>query len=312
MNAPQRNSGWGERRAGERPRRVVAVNPMAAGLGNRIRFTLSAEVVARSEDRLFSYVWPTRPGLFEPAFTDLWKYPETSLPVGAIEPNLVMEKPHFGRESTLIDLRGMRNWFIRGNGLLHCGGDTQAWEDRFRSLVPVEEIKGLVLETKEKMPPEYVGIQVRASKKTHELTRKASPPSWFIGRMHEILADNPESFFYLSCDDPATEAHIRRSVANIIGLEKKGEYNSLESVRASVADLYLLSESVHILGPYWSSFVDLAWALGGRRQDLEDSRDIRKAGGQGDGPSALSQVFVRNPLFIAKSKVQALLGVDRS
>jgi len=149
----------------------------------------------------------------------------------AIEPNLVMEKPHFGRESTLIDLRGMRNWFIRGNGLLHCGGDTQAWEDRFRSLVPVEEIKGLVLETKEKMPPEYVGIQVRASKKTHELTRKASPPSWFIGRMHEILADNPESFFYLSCDDPATEAHIRRSVANIISIEEKGEYNSLESMR---------------------------------------------------------------------------------
>ena len=42
-------------------------------------------------------------------------------------------------------------------------------------------------------------------------------------------------------------------------------------MRHAVIDLYLLSQSSHILGPYLSSFVELAWVLGKRRQTLENS-----------------------------------------
>ena len=68
-------------------RSLVAVNGAWAGLGNRTRFTWSAQAIADAEGRDFAYVWPTRPGLFEPRLTDLWAYPAPQLPVGSVIPN---------------------------------------------------------------------------------------------------------------------------------------------------------------------------------------------------------------------------------
>ena len=67
-------------------RSFVAVNGAWAGLGNRIRFTLSAEAIAEAAGRDFAYVWPTSPGLFEPQLTDLWDYSAPQLPSGSVVP----------------------------------------------------------------------------------------------------------------------------------------------------------------------------------------------------------------------------------
>lgn len=76
---------------------LVAENVAQPGLGNRIRFTLSAQAIAAAQGRHFYYIWPTGPQ-FEPALTDLWEYDQRRLPPGAVRSTLTEKE----------DLRGLR------------------------------------------------------------------------------------------------------------------------------------------------------------------------------------------------------------
>jgi hypothetical protein len=96
-------------------------------------------------------------------------------------------------------------------------------------------------------------------------------------------------------------------VPNVTTVGDKGGYNSLPGLRAAVADLYLLASSAYIVGPYLSSFVELAWILGGKSQVLENSIHRFEPGSgihhhapvpEGFRPPP-SEFFVRNPLLVA-------------
>jgi hypothetical protein len=54
-------------------------------------------------------------------------------------------------------------------------------------------------------------------------------------------------------------------------LTNKGEYNTVTGVRSAVSDLYLLAGSSYLLGPHYSSFVELAQFLAGAGLTLETS-----------------------------------------
>lgn len=295
------------------PRSLVAVNGAWAGLGNRIRFTLSAEAIAAAEARDFAYVWPTSPGLFEPAFTDLWDYRAPRLPWGSVVPTMTEHRAHLSRKRALTDMRAVSDWVILGSSVLHGDGREAPWESRLPDLVPVNAIQDQVERTRSRLPERYIGIQVRASRTSHPATLEASPVSWFLARMGELVRDDPKTHFFLSCDDPATERQIREAIPNVTALPAKGAYNTVDGVRAAVADLYLLAGSMRLLGPYLSSFVELAWILGGKSQVLENS--VHRF----DPHSALhrhqpvdeelrpppSELFVRNPLLVAWDRMGA-------
>lgn len=298
---------------------LVAVNGAWAGLGNRIRFTLSAEAIAEAEGRDFAYVWPTSPGLFEPELTDLWAYPAPQLPWGSVVPTMTEHRAHLSRQGTLTDLRKMNDWVILGSSALHCDGRERAWESRLPELVPVPAIDDQVNRTQSQLPPTYIGVQVRASRTSHPATLEASPASWFHTRMAELVRADPATHFFLSCDDPATELRIRETIPNVTSLATKGGFNTVDGVRAAVADLYLLAGSTHLLGPYLSSFVELAWILGGKSQTLENSVHQfdphstlhRHRPVDNDFRPPPSELFVRNPLLVAWDRVGARRHVHR-
>ncbi|MDV6309973.1 O-fucosyltransferase family protein [Gordonia amicalis] len=118
----------------------------------------------------------------------------------------------------------------------------------------------------------FVGVSVRANKFAHQKTLEASPVEWYIARMRELVAINPDLSFFLSCDDPSAQKYISDSVPRVFSLEKTGRYNSVEGVKEAVIDLYILSLASHILGPHWSSFVELSLACASSRTTFETSQ----------------------------------------
>lgn len=295
------------------PRSFVAVNGAWAGLGNRIRFTLSAEAIAVAEGRDFAYVWPTSPGLFEPAFTELWDYPAPRLPWGSVVPTVTEHRAHLSRHRALTDLRADKQWVVLGSSVLHGDGREQSWETHLPNLAPVPAIQDRVELMRSRLPEHYVGVQVRAAPATHPTTLEASPVSWFISRMGELVRENPRTHFFLSCDDPTAERQIGEAVPHVTTLPAKGAYNTIDGVQSAVADLYLLGGSTHLLGPYLSSFVELAWILGGKAQVLENSVHRFDPGSalhrhQPVDPTfrpPASELYVRNPVLVAWDRFAA-------
>lgn len=293
-------------------RSFVAVNGAWAGLGNRIRFTLSARAIAEVEGREFAYVWPTRPGLFEPSLTDLWAYDAPRLPWGSVVPTMTEHRARLSRRHLLTEVRRARDWAVLGSSVLHLDGREASWESRLPGLTPVPEISDRVGALRATLPERYVGVQVRAATTSHPSTAKASPVTWFVHRMQEQLSQDPHVHFFLSCDEPGTERAIMDAIPNVTTIGDKGAYNSVDGLRAAVADLYLLASSAHILGPYLSSFVELAWLLGGKAQVLENSVHRFEPGSRIHRHMPVadsfrpppSEVFVRNALMVAYDRVR--------
>ena len=222
-------------------------------------------------------------------------------------------RARLSRLRRLTDERSTREWVVLGSSALHGDGREASWEERLRALPVVPEIMERVTRVRETLPEHYVGVQVRAARTLHKSTAQASPASWFVTRMKQILHESPGFHFFLSCDDPATERGIRDAVPNVTTVGEKGAYNSLEGLRAAVADLHLLASSDHVLGPYLSSFVELAWILGGKAQVLENSVHRFEPGSviHNHAPAhegfqaPPTELYVRNPLLIAGGQATA-------
>jgi hypothetical protein len=117
----------------------------------------------------------------------------------------------------------------------------------------------------------YVGVNIRAHAVSHAVTRDASPVEWYVDRLTEISRDWPDVRFFISCDVPEVQEMISAKIPGCFGQVDKGGYNTLEGVRSSVVDLYLLASAGYLIGPHYSSFVHLAEYLNGEVLDLETS-----------------------------------------
>lgn len=246
---------------------LVAVNIPWAGLGNRLRFTLSAESVADAMGRRFSYTWPVGED-FSADMRDLWDYSAEQL---SSEDVAVA----FTEQDSLLDFNDQPILAVRSASVLRGDGTEVPWETKFRSLRLRSPLRRSVEEClKENLGGDFVGVQVRASKKTHAKTLEASPVEWFIERMNDFRAESTGLRFYLSCDEPNAQEAIVSRIPNVFALPLTAEYNSKAALEKSVVDLYLLSRSSYLLGPHWSSFVYLARALSNSSQILETSRQV--------------------------------------
>lgn len=79
--------------------------------------------------------------------------------------------------------------------------------------------------------------------------------------MRQLRKEDSNIEFFLSCDDIPTTAWLIENQEGIHSLPKQGPNNSEQGIIEAISDLYLLSGSCGLLGPYWSSFIHLAQAL---------------------------------------------------
>lgn len=254
---------------------LVASNRMPLGLGNRIRFTLSCQSIAESENRNFYYYWPVG-SEFGARFDELWQYPAIQLTSPGPEPYLTQWStsrtllgPH--RNDPILSLTGSQ--VVTG-----FGGE-ENWESKLRSLSPVPVISSAVAAVLQEIGLDFVGVQVRASQTTHERTLQLSPVSWFIHRMIEVRADFPKTSFFLSCDNPIAQKEIQSSVPGVFAANKSIGNNTRDTLIEAVIDLFILSRSKYLIGPVSSSFIHLARALSNYSQDFETSQGCSKGKG---------------------------------
>lgn len=258
-------------------RSLVATNSNKAGLGNRMRFTLSALSLAEAHGRGFSYAWP-QSKLFKPALTELWEFdhPRISWSDAA---ELSKEVPYTVKSKDLPEDAGTQPvWHFRSPHALALPEGATPWTERLRGLKPVKEIqdRATTLHGEHLRGAPYVGVMVRAHAKSHVKTLEASPVEWYLERMSELDAAYPGINFFLSCDVPEVQERIIKAFPNSVGQNDKGGYNSVEGVVAGVTDLYLLAASSYMIVPYWSSFPTMAWELADRKIVREHSRAGRQ------------------------------------
>lgn len=248
---------------------LLATNLSYAGLGNRMRFTLSALSLATSTGRNFCYAWP-QTDMFQPPLTDLWQFehPEISW---AEATEAAKSHPYIGKSEDLKTENPF--WHLRSGNSLTIPNGAQTWFERLRGLTPSDAIRARIEASFDDLRgAPYVGVSIRAHEQSHAKTKEASPTSWYLNRMAEIVARFPNMKFFISCDVPEVQAQIIAAYPTSVGLTDKGGYNSAEGVIAGVVDLYLLASSSYMIVPYWSSFPIMAWELTGRRITMETSR----------------------------------------
>lgn len=254
--------------------RVVAVTHKWHGLGNRVRVVLGSRSLARFEHRAFSYVWPVGP-TFGARFDDLWSIDD---PVTTTVSARLSSVRHGYRDHTLEwlddEARRDRTWLIRTPHALHLPVGATAWEDDLRALSPVPQIAERVrrFHADQLGAEPYVGVMVRAHAVSHDQTRRDSPLQWYIDRLAQIRRQSPDLRIFISADTPESQAAITAAVPGVVGQHDKGPYNSRSALTAAVADLYLLAGSVHLIGPHYSSFPELAQKLAGPGLHLETSK----------------------------------------
>lgn len=236
---------------------VVAYNGADAGLGNRVRLTLGAARYAELRRFEYFYVWPTT-SAFEPKITDIWDWTYGRRIPRLASRGMARLTGYFNSDLLGADQRRIVQ--IRTGGELALPPGAGSWQSKLRELTPVPEIADLIKRFfRDHLAGEpYVGVQIRVHRVSHHQTRATSPLAWFVDQMRAILDERPGTRFYVSCDVNEVKKQILRDFPTARAIVDSSPYNSRPAVRAAVADLYLLASSAHILGPHYSSFVELA------------------------------------------------------
>ncbi len=270
---------------------VVSFNRAGAGLGNRIRAVLGAKSLAEAEGRRLLYVWPTGED-FGPRLTDLWAFSAPVIPRAASRA-VAPIWPY--RDHTLQwltdECRDDLVWQIRTPHALFLPDTCRPWDEELRALTPVPAITDRVQEYFDRhvRGSPYVGVMIRAHQRSHATTLQTSPVEWFVTQMQLIRDQHPDVRFFLSCDVPEVAADVCAAVPGTVTQMDKGDYNSVPGIQAAVADLYLLASSGYILGPHWSSFVELAELLAAGTVGCRTPSEAR-------GPASVDPRPVTNPL----------------
>jgi hypothetical protein len=277
---------------------VIACARKYHGLGNRVRAVLGARVLARHAEREFLYVWPTGRH-FGAALDDLWSVDYRRVP-HVVSSALRVRYPYRDHSLTWIGPRAEseRVWQIRTPHALALPPEAPPWESELRSLQPVGAVATRVQDFADQhlagVP--YVGVMVRAHPHSHQETLKASPVAWYVDRLSELRRDLPDVPFFLSCDTSEAAQRIQAAVPGCVSLADKGVYNSRTALQSAVADLYLLAGSVHVIGPHFSSFPELAVCLAGAGLRLETSRTA--------APPSLRDLSLTQPIDLVRPHVR--------
>ncbi|MBN2109295.1 MAG: hypothetical protein JW832_17840, partial [Deltaproteobacteria bacterium] len=135
-------------------------------------------------------------------------------------------------------------------------------EDSFRDFQPVQALQTQI-DTYANLFNNTIGVHIRRTD-----NRKAveySPTEFFLSIMERLTHDDTRAGFFLATDDPQEEKRFLDAFPGRVIIHKKRSFlrNEPAAIQDALIDLYTLSKCKKIIGSYWSSFTDVARALGG-------------------------------------------------
>lgn len=143
-------------------------------------------------------------------------------------------------------------------------------------LQPQSIIKEKVMSFSDKVSSvRCVGLHIRRSDNLQ--AKIASPLSLFLEKIDYEIDSYGDTHFFLSTDDETTREYmLKRYGDRIITRKDIGDRYTLRGEVDAVADLLLLSQTSKIYGSYWSSFSEVAAAIGHVPLEILCRSDVNK------------------------------------
>ncbi|SEO49157.1 hypothetical protein SAMN05192574_108277 [Mucilaginibacter gossypiicola] len=133
--------------------------------------------------------------------------------------------------------------------------------DEFKLFKPIAMLSFKINELLSTLNPTGVGVQVRRTDNAMAIAN--SPLELFTARMHELLAADDTTRFFLATDDVNVELELKLTFGDrIISPPKDLSRQTVAGIQAAVVDLFVLAGTGRILGSYWSSFSEVAAWMG--------------------------------------------------
>lgn len=134
-------------------------------------------------------------------------------------------------------------------------------EGSYDWLKPLDSIQTVLNDEDHNFYGETIGIHIRGTDNVKAI--EASPVSMFEDVIEDEIRNNPEIRFFISTDDE----NVKRSlVSKYHGRVRWNDVcyrrDTKEGVIDAVVDLFTLAKTSKIYGSYWSSFSEVAAAIG--------------------------------------------------
>lgn len=269
----------------EKERKIVLVPN--GGLANRMRAVNSMIEFTKAEKIKLHVIWISNRELNAP-FAALFKplpHAHATLAEGGTAASLLYNSPRKGNlylseiaTRLLFDHRlfwrdvkeakgnGSLEQFLKAGGkiFVESNYDFGNYDDKLATnFVPCDAVSTAVNEfTARHYAPRTIGIHIRRTDNIQSIKR--SPLSFFIDAMQKELDENPGTKFYVASDDATEKETLRKKFGEkIITRDIECRRNKKEGIIRAAEDLYLLSRTAKIYGSYYSSFSEMAAALGG-------------------------------------------------
>lgn len=153
------------------------------------------------------------------------------------------------------------------------GGTTIVTGSQQCELYPIKELFRPVREIREKIATfreknwgggNVVGCHIRRT--DNVVAVKNSTTDKFEERIDRLFDADAGAKVFLCTDDIEVKSHLSAKYGDkIITYESTLNRDSLQGVRDAIAEMWLLSMAKEIYGSYWSSFSDMASAMGGAK-----------------------------------------------
>lgn len=131
----------------------------------------------------------------------------------------------------------------------------------YEEFVLNDNIKQILTDEIRKFPSQTIGIHIRRTDNFDAIL--GSPLDSFIQLMNGLLQDNQNTFFYVASDDSEVKNKMKNHFLDHVILPQGVLTRDSEAgIIQAIVEMYALAETSKIYGSYYSSYSELAAAIG--------------------------------------------------
>ena len=239
-----------------------------SGLCNRLRAMNGAYWLARRLGCRLNVFWRVDDSM-NTRFSELFEVPE-DMSLIEMKPESYFSRGLFSWLNPFANPVDDRERFVRrvvaskGWGPWALTEYAEFYRDEFSSyswLRPVATLQKQIDEFRLKLGDSPIGVHIRRT--DNEMSIKYSPLILFEEKIREELEKNPRQKFFLATDDVPTKSRLLDLFGDIILTRQDIAVREAENgVRDAAVDLILLASCSKLYGSYYSSFSEVAAAIG--------------------------------------------------
>jgi len=135
-------------------------------------------------------------------------------------------------------------------------------EGNYKFLVPARHLSDRIKQVVRRFG-NTIGVHIRRT--DHVAATAYSETGFFVTKMKNILAKEPDSTFFLATDDLTVRAELKAEFGNkIIYYDKEiFDRNNPEAIEIALVEMFCLAQTKQILGSHLSTFSQVAANIGG-------------------------------------------------